>query len=146
MDARESRAVVTYPKPPAMHWGWVLLLHVLTFGIFSLIWTLRQAAWVRQIDPASKAAYLFAVALGLEAFVVFAADDAWTLWAPMLTHLAGTGLGLWAFVSMRHSVQDRFAADLSIGMTIFFNVFYLQYHLARIAADEYPTRCLALRT
>lgn len=38
-----------------MHWLVVLLLCLVTLGIFGIVWPFIQAAWVRKIDPESKA-------------------------------------------------------------------------------------------
>lgn len=40
---------ITMPTPPRLHWGWVLLLTLLTRGFFGDIWLLVQAIWIRKV-------------------------------------------------------------------------------------------------
>lgn len=51
------------PVPPDLHWALVILLSVITFGLFGLIWAFRQAAFVKKIDPTSKAVTLLVLNL-----------------------------------------------------------------------------------
>ncbi len=39
-------AVSQYPPPPSLHWGILILLGVLTCGIFGWVWAFIQAAWL----------------------------------------------------------------------------------------------------
>ena len=72
----ETRELVTdYPRPPALHWGYVLLFHMLTFGIFGSVWMFRQAMWVRQIDPMSNAVFKMSVAWILVVVVMWTGDS-----------------------------------------------------------------------
>src|SRR5712691_9143518 len=43
------------PPPPSLHWGLVLLLTVLTSGIFHSVWGIVQALWMKKVQPTSKA-------------------------------------------------------------------------------------------
>jgi hypothetical protein len=43
------------PEPPSMHWFVVLLLTIVTLGIFGVVWPFIQASWVKKVDPSSKA-------------------------------------------------------------------------------------------
>jgi len=43
------------PVPPDMNWVVVLVLCIVTFGLFGLIWMIRQAFFVKKIDPSSNA-------------------------------------------------------------------------------------------
>lgn len=49
--------------PPNMHWAVILILSWVTFGLAALIWVFKQAAFVKKLDPASKAMVLMVVAL-----------------------------------------------------------------------------------
>ena len=49
-----SEHTADYTRPPALHWGLVLVFHMLTFGIFSAVWMFRQAIWIGRIDPMSN--------------------------------------------------------------------------------------------
>ena len=44
---------------------------------------------------------------------------------------------IWSYLSMRQSLEARFALNLSGILTFFFTVFYLQYHMTRIAKGEH---------
>jgi len=37
-----------FPAPPRLHWAWVLVLSVVTFGIFWVVWMVVQARWVKK--------------------------------------------------------------------------------------------------
>jgi GYF domain 2 len=52
-----------YPSPPSLHWGIVLLLSVVTCGLFSSVWAIVEAAWVKKVQPESKGLLLWASAL-----------------------------------------------------------------------------------
>src|SRR4029078_12481984 len=71
-DSSSNEHMTDYPQPPALHWGLVLLFHMITFGVFGVIWVFRQAIWVRHMDPTSNAVLKSSVAfaLGLFAFVL----------------------------------------------------------------------------
>ena len=51
-----------YPDPPNLHWGLVLLFCVITCGIFTLVWEIVQAVWVKRVAPQSKSIVYFCVA------------------------------------------------------------------------------------
>jgi hypothetical protein len=51
------------PDPPSMHWFAVMLLSIVTLGIFGIVWAFIQASWVRKADPTSKAGTWLATAL-----------------------------------------------------------------------------------
>jgi hypothetical protein len=126
-----------YPEPPSLHWALVILFNVLTKGTFVTIWVFFQAAWVRRIDPSSKALVVLAVALACAVppiVLVGESELTLTLW---LVGLGYTGAFIWAYFSMRQSIEARFDLNLSGLMTLVFSVFYLQYHMTRIAKGEH---------
>jgi hypothetical protein len=43
------------PSPPRLHWGWVLGLNIVTRGLFSSVWLVVQANWVRKVQGRSTA-------------------------------------------------------------------------------------------
>jgi hypothetical protein len=132
--------------PPAFHWGWVLLLSILTLGLFYVVWAFVQAVWVKRIDRSSNALKLLAIYLVLTIIGEWLADSSGSKDAPQvlvgaLLSLAGAVTSIFAFFSMRRSLLARYGdggvepAGLQLGrvMTFFFNVLYFQYHLTRIA-------------
>jgi hypothetical protein len=48
------------PRPPSLGWGWVLVIGIITGGLFWLVWIVVQAAWVRRATGKSAALW-FAV-------------------------------------------------------------------------------------
>lgn len=143
---RLSQAAAAAPTPPNLHWGWVLLLSLLTLGLFYVVWAFVQAVWVKRVDPASNALKLLIAYLVLTTIGEWMADSGGRQSPPMaagaLVSLVGALLSIvWAFFSMRRSLLARYGEGglepmgLKLGrvMTLFFNVLYFQYHLTRIA-------------
>jgi hypothetical protein len=125
------------PTPPAMHWALVLIIAIVTCGIFGYVWMFLQAAWIRRIEPSNNALIVLAIALPVDFLLYiasFAADDGTGL--RFLAFLVGFVGSLVAYFSMREVMQNRFALRLSAIMTFFFTVLYLQYHMSRIASGE----------
>lgn len=144
--AAQDRA--TLPSPPSLHWGLVLLLAVLTFGIFAIIWPFIQANWVRKIDQQSKAPLLVSLALvcaviGYPIYfsgIVSATHGGSMGMAPLggLLLLACWILYLTAYFSMAGSMRRNLSAyGLPVeigGVTLFFfTMYYLQGQLSWVA-------------
>jgi len=131
-----------YPPPPALHWGIAVLLGILTCGVFGWIWGLVQAAWMKKVDPASKAIiyYGIAVALFVVTFTVAIAEGQSKSGLSAVFNLAGAIVWLVASFSLRSSIEEHFTTaeplptgmNLSGVMTFFFNVYYFQYHFTQI--------------
>ena len=130
--------VDNYPPPPSLHWALVLVFWMLTGGLFGLVWIYRQAAWVRRIDPSSKAlwvlvcAYACAAVLPLVMVIVGMGGSGLTV-TVLLTSVGFAVAWIWSNFSMRQSLEARFDLQLSGILTFFVPVFYLQYRLTRIA-------------
>lgn len=128
------------PLPPSLHWGWVLLLTLLTCGLFSVVWQFVQAAFVKKIDRTSPAIILSigSILLALLGAVMEAVTPG-RVFVPLIVNLCSLACSLASFFSMRRSLQDYYNRQDPIGLelsgvlTFFFNVFYLQYHLRAIA-------------
>ena len=43
-----------FPTPPRLHWAWVLVLTIVTAGIFWMIWLVVQARWVKNATGNSR--------------------------------------------------------------------------------------------
>lgn len=136
------------PMPPDLHWALVILFSAITFGIFGLVWAFRQAAFIKKIDPASKAVtYLVLNLLGAIVAVVLA----FTAVGASTDTMAEIGLvelalyvillvmGIVMVFSMRKSMFTYYNTVEPIGlqlsgvMTFFFTLIYFQYHFSRIA-------------
>jgi hypothetical protein len=130
------------PKPPALHWAIVLVLALVTWGLFAGIWMFVHAVWVKRIDPKSKALYVLAGGLAFALFVgiisgITGGGDAGPA---LLVRLAWIAAVLVAYFDMRAAVEVRFGVELSGILTFFFSVFYLQYHLRLIAKGQHTPR------
>ncbi len=143
------------PVPPSMHWALVLVLALVTCGLFSLVWIFIEASFVKKIKPTSKVIMMYALGIILEfagAFlssflsVVLGAaggDSAsMVLLASsigMLAYLAAIVLIIMGHFKMRSALLEYYNTvepinlRLSGVMTFFFNVLYFQYHFSRIA-------------
>jgi hypothetical protein len=142
-------AGVRYPDPPNLHWALVLLIGFFTCGIFFYIWMLVQAAWMRKVNPNSKALLYYIAAIVIYIIYIFARvelllaarNGGSTATFTAVSALAGIAylvLFLVAIFTMRSDLEEHFNGPEPIGlslsgvMTFFFNVFYFQHHLTRI--------------
>lgn len=144
--------------PPKLHWGLVLLLTVVTCGLFSAVWGLMQTWWVKQVDAGSTAFRRMWISLGIVYSYGFAGnfltpwmryDNEGQVITEGLAVLFGLGMLICMLVSLviyymslfdaRSSIERYFRdvepldvqinpAFLALG-----GIFYLQYHLTRIA-------------
>ena len=135
-----------YPSPPSLHWGILLLLGILTCGVFGWVWAFVQAAWVKKVEPESKALLYYGISVGLLVIMIGAAfaagvagnRDAGSGGLYLLCRLAGGIMWLVASFNMRSSIEEHFNSREPIGlslngvMTFFFNVYYFQYHFTKI--------------
>ena len=122
------------------------MLGVLTCGIFGWVWAFVQAAWVKKVQPESKALLYYGIAIGLlvlmfiAVFTAGASGRAGEVNNPvfLLLRLGGGIMWLVAAFSMRSSIEDHFNSAEPIGlslngvMTFFFSIYYFQYHFSRI--------------
>jgi len=133
--------------PPSLPWAALLMLSLVTLWVFALVWSLVQAGFVKRIDPGSKALLLIRLFLvsGCVGFLMVLIgagngqrDSAATGVGALLMY-GSWGLFVAAVFRMRRSLQRYYTSvepiglKLSAGMTFFFHVIYLQYHLQRIA-------------
>lgn len=137
---RDNHAIeLGYPSPPRMHWAVVLILSIVTLGVFGYIWALIVASWLKRVRSASSALSLFAIsalfALAVLASRLLASLHYQSGW------LALCAAAVWIIASftMREDLLIHYNGDepigLSLGMwaTFFFSICYLQYHLNQIA-------------
>ena len=148
--AYAAPAVSPYPPPPNLHWGICLLLSIVTCGIFSVVWIMVEALWVKKVQPASKAVTYFAIVIGLYVLsLVLSISGAVT--AARTGHTDSSLQGIQGIISlgilimwivgafnMRDAIEEHFNSAEPIGlslngvMTFFFNVWYFQYHFTKI--------------
>jgi hypothetical protein len=131
-----------YPPPPSLHWGIVLLLAVLTCGLFLWVWAIVQALWLKKVAPQSKTLLLYSIAIGLLVLSVVAGVSGATMQrsSPLaaLLEIAGAIVFLVGAFKMRDALEEHYNSAEPIGlslsgvMTFFFAVYYFQYHFNRI--------------
>jgi|SRR5882762_917947 len=135
-----------YPPPPSLHWGVAVLLGVLTCGLFGWVWAFIQAAWVKKVQPESKALIYYGISVGLfvlmfgTAFAAGASGNPGAANSPLflLFRIGGGIMWLVSAFNMRTSIEDHFNGPEPIGlslngvMTFFFSIYYFQYHFTRI--------------
>lgn len=146
------------PRPPRLHWGWVLALQLVTRGFFELGWLIVQANWVRRVQGKSRA-FPLSIALAsllplMILYIVFMAVVMRLLGDEFQTGAAiMTGLWVIAFIVLRLLTVFTLRAELQeepIGiplggaMTFFFGTIYFQYHLRDWDGSLEPNGTLGL--
>jgi GYF domain 2 len=132
------------PIPPDFHWGLVLLIGILTCGIFFWVWLLVEAAFVKKIRPQSNGLVLAIVAMicsyggpFIRVFGMWGRMGIWPLGG--LLSLASLVLVLIAVFSMKSDLEQYYNSVEPInlrlnGLMVFFlAVFYFQHHFSRIS-------------
>src|SRR5262249_42027587 len=140
--------VVAGPVPPDFHWGLVLLLSLVTCFLFCWGWVIVGAAWIRKINPQSRALMLAIVGLAIKiGGSIF--NVSWTMahhmgnpFAP-LSGFATLALVIVTSFMMRTELEQYYNTTENINLrlegvgsallTLFFPVLYLQWHFSRIA-------------
>jgi len=143
-----------YPDPPNLHWALVLLFGVLTCGIFSVVWDILQAAWMKKVAPQSTAIYYYFAAIAMQLFTLGSGFMAG------FRHEHSPLGGLWQLVyfvllmvsrfSLKSSLEEHFNTAEPVGlvlsgvMTFFFGGVYFQYHLSDIVRRKELGRATGL--
>ena len=133
-------------NPPKLHWAIVLLLTIVTLGIFYIVWMFVQARWIKRINPESNAFTLLVICVILtfagQIIIETTGEGSGASVAGALLVLAGTVVGIFAFFSRRRSMLDHYNRQLPDGLrlspalTFFLGTFYLQHHMTRIARQQ----------
>ena len=131
--------------PPSLHWALVLVLALVTCGLFPLIWLFIEASFIKKIRPASNVTMLLVIAIVLAlvgyAGVMVSAMEQSTAGMSLcsLIYLAAIALNIVAIFKARsllleyYNTVEPINLRLSGVMTFFFAVLYFQYHFTRIA-------------
>jgi len=151
--APRAANVDTYPDPPNLSWGLVLLFSCLTCSVFMWVWNIIVASWVRRVQPNSKAIFYYSVSAVLLFLQIVLEPHARLRFEPgyhwFVAYYAAQPLrnllrlGTWvvrliARFTMRAELEEHFNTVEPIGlslsgvMTFFFGGLYFQYHLNRI--------------
>jgi len=121
----------SFPRPPSMHWFFVVLLSAITVGVFTWVWMFVQASWVKKIDRSSSARELFIAGVVLAIVGAFVGP---AFKAPMLGGLLTIAACVVVIVgcfSVARSLREegaRRGLPVEIGgiTLFFFQSFYLQ--------------------
>lgn len=142
-----------YPDPPNLHWGLVLLFGVLSCGIFSIVWDIVQASWLKKVEPYSKAFSIYVTAAALLVCVFFAGYFSGLAYLPhpvtRLLQLAYYVTLIGARFSFKASMENHYnqaepmGLSLSGIMTFFFGGIYFQYHMNDINRRKMMDRMYA---
>jgi hypothetical protein len=145
-----------YPDPPNLHWGMVLLFTILTCGIFSIVWDVVLAAWLKRVAPQSKALFYFICAAVL-LFSIFVAGFVTAYrhqaagYTSLLQLLYYVAILVGRF-SFRSSMEEHFNGPEPMGlslsgvMTFFFGSIYFQYHINDIIRRKQADRIYQMTT
>jgi hypothetical protein len=155
-------AASQYPDAPNLHWGLYLLFSVITCGLFSVVFTLVQAAWLKKVQPNSQGLVFYGATYVVYVIRWFRNRIIAASLISMMNHqsqlppgfFAGAG-GLfflyWALLftsrfMMRSSLQEHFntvepiGLDLNPLLTFFFGGVYFQAELNRINGMKQAAR------
>jgi GYF domain 2 len=141
-------AVNLYPDPPNLHWALVLLIDLFTCGLFQIVWNFVIAAWLKRVQPNTKALVYYAVGYGL---LLLYSGLSFPIFLAQMHHIDthphfGAGLlGLIAWVfrlvarfTVKASLEEHFNGPEPIGYTMnpvmlfFFGGLYIQAELNRV--------------
>ena len=128
-----------YPPPPRMHWVVLLVLSIVTVGVFGSLWAVFVSYWLQKMSSKSMTLMLFGIAalltIGQLVFQYLVPLQNLSEWLGLF------GVIVWiiAAFSMRRDLLKYYNEDEPIGlslgvwMTLFFSIYYFQYHLREIA-------------
>jgi len=126
------------PLPPPLHWGILLALVIVTFGLFSCVWMFVQAYYVRKITRETKPLIFYGIGMGLIFFSGVISGATGENTQSGLFNLGGLVLIVTGHFALRSALEEYYTQveniglNLSGGMTFFFNTIYFQYHLNEI--------------
>jgi hypothetical protein len=131
--------------PPSLHWALVLVIGMVTCGIFPLVWLFIQSSFIKKIRPASNVTMLYILGfvmgvVGYGALMISAMQQSQIGMAlSSLLYLGSIVTWIIAVFKARsllveyYNTVEPINLRLSGVMTFFFNILYFQYHFTRIA-------------
>lgn len=125
--------------PPNLHWGLLILLNMITCGIFSTVWSFVQANWAKKLAPDNKALQFMVAYVACAVVAIGLSIDERTALIGSLVNLAGVVCFIIAMFKIRAAMEEYYNSTENIGltlsgvMTFFFGLLYFQYHINRIA-------------
>ena len=169
----QSAQAYSYQDPPNLNWGLYTLFAIITCTLFSKVFTVVQAAWLKRVQPNSNALLSYGIQYGIMILTIVVRAATHTLVQTTGPQIGfGAGIGAYAhqnpvvnllnllylimiFVSrfvMRASMEEHFNTVEPIGlrlspvMTFFFGGIYFQYHINRIMEMKQVARFNAGRS
>ncbi len=140
-----------FPEPPRLHWVWVLVLTVVTAGVFWMVWLVVQARWVKKATGNSRPlawawAYLVFVVGLLVAAITGAVFLTLTEQRSVFTDFMDTLQNLRRVVGFLLYIATVFllkgaleSSPIRIPLhglaTFFFGPIYFQYHLQSYSVE-----------
>jgi len=128
------------PLAPNLHWGFVLLLDVVTRQLFNMIWALVLANWARKLINNNKPMVLVAMyPAGMIAGMLVIMTNKSLEALGGLFIIAGAIVYLVGIFSIKAAMEEyynwteKMDLQMSGAMTFFFSTIYIQYHVNRIA-------------
>ena len=128
------------PLAPNLHWGFVLLLDVVTRQLFNMIWALVLANWARKLINNNKPMVLVAMyPAGMIAGILVIMTNKSLEALGGLFIIAGAIVYLVGIFSIKSAMEEyynwteKMGLQMSGVMTFFFSTIYIQYHVNRIA-------------
>jgi hypothetical protein len=136
--AVETAETPAGPIPPGLHWLWVLVLTAATFYIFGMIWMFVEAAYAHKLRTKSIPLIFYGIGIPATFFagIMTAIPDLRPFAG--LAQIIGSVLIIAGHFSIKNALEEYYNSvepihlELSGGMTFFFNVVYIQYHLSKI--------------
>jgi hypothetical protein len=142
-------AMAAGPVPPDLHWALVLLFAILSCTLFQTVWLFVEAVWIRKIKPENKGLFLIIGSLGcyfaggfINGMIGAMSNGHGAPFGSLLS-LAGLVLQVVGVFNMRSDLEDYYNATENINLrlsgvgstllTLFFAVYYFQWHFSRIA-------------
>ena len=130
------RTAATIVKAPTLRWPFVLILSLVTLGLFEDAWLLWQSRWAKKVDPQSRAT-MFLIG-GLLLFLIGGVLVELSDFKPLAGWIEFGGLVLSQVgnFSVKGTMEKHYNVALSGIMTIFFSTVYFQYHFDRLAKKD----------
>ena len=132
-------------KPTGLRWPVVLILSIVTLGIFEDVWLLRQAWWAKKADSRSRAMIFTVAGLALLILGGVLAETSEFTFAAGWIEVAGLVISQIGNFSVKGTMEKYYNVSLSGLMTIFFTSIYFQYHFDRLAKPSVRASGSSLR-